>query len=109
MGRLNQSPKQAEQALRMTTHAPRDWKTWHNLGIFLLEQGRIDEAKAVDSAVGLAPTSEPAPGIALTAILLDQGQSGAALLRADALTKAHPKRPELVPQGPSSLRPESYG
>ena len=91
--RLSQSPKQAEQALRMTTrHAPRDWKTWHNLGIFLLEQGRIDEAaKAVDSAVGLAPTSEPAPSIALTTILLDQGQSGAALLRADALTKAHPE------------------
>ena len=90
--RLSQSPKQAEQALRTTTrHAPRDWRTWHNLGVFLLEQGRIEEAaKAVDSAVGLAPSDEAAPSIALTTILLDQGQSGAALLRADALTKSNP-------------------
>ena len=89
--RLNQSPKQAEQALRTTTrHAPRDWRTWHNLGVFLLEQGRIEEAaKAIDSAVGLAPSTEAAPSIALTTILLDQGQAGAALLRADALTKSH--------------------
>lgn len=90
--RLSQSPKQAEQALRTTTrHAPRDWRTWHNLGVFLLENDRINEAaKAVDAAAGLAPTGEAAPSIVLTTILLDQGQSGAALLRADALTKSHP-------------------
>jgi len=90
--RLSQSPKQAEQALRSTTrHAPRDWRTWHNLGVFLLEQDRIDEAaKAIDAAVGLAPSDEAAPSIALTTILLNQGQSGAALLRADALTKSRP-------------------
>jgi len=90
--RLSQSPKQAEQALRTTTrHAPRDWRTWHNLGVFLLEQGRIEEAsKAVDAAVGLAPSDEAAPSIVLTTILLDENQAGAALLRADALTKSHP-------------------
>ncbi len=90
--RLSQSPKQAEQALRSTTrHAPRDWRTWHNLAVFLMEQDRTDEAlKAAETSLGLAPATQAAPAIAMTTLLLDTGSPGAALLRADAVTKSHP-------------------
>jgi len=90
--RLTGESSKAEQALRTgTRHEPRNWRTWHNLGVFLMEQDRISEAlENLETATGLAPTDEPGPIIALTTGLLRDQQPGAALLRSDQITKLDP-------------------
>ena len=90
--RLTGEAKKAEQALRSATrHEPRNWQTWHNLGVFLMEEDRLTDAlEAIETALGLAPIDEPAPLIALTTGLLRTDQPGAALLRSDQLTKLEP-------------------
>jgi Flp pilus assembly protein TadD len=92
--RLTGDSTKAEQALRSgTRHGPRNWRTWHNLGVFFMEENRVAEAlDSLETALGLAPLGEPAPLIALITAQLRDGQSGAALLRAEQLTKTAPEK-----------------
>jgi tetratricopeptide (TPR) repeat protein len=91
--RLTDEPEKAEKALRdATRHAPRDWRTWHNLGVFFLEQNEPIKAKdAIEVAVPLAGTTEIAPLLVLTQVLLTLDQSGAALLRAEQCVNLDPE------------------
>lgn len=91
--RLSNEPKKVEQALRdATRHAPRDWRTWHNLAVFQLELNQNEQAMTtIETALGLAPESELAPLVILTKTLLSLEQPGAALLRSNQLTRMEPK------------------
>jgi Flp pilus assembly protein TadD len=91
--RLGDEPKKVGQALRDATHhAPRDWRTWHNLAVFHLENDDNTAAMtAIESALGLAPSEEVAPLLVLIKTQLRSGAAGAALLRADQVTKLAPK------------------
>ena len=92
-GRLRGNTPQVEQSLRATTrHAPRDWRTWHNLGIFLLEQERLDEAlEALETAAAQAPPKAPealaAALIGMTKVYLAKGEPTGALVRAQRATR----------------------
>ncbi len=70
-----------EDALRKTTTlAPRDWRTWQNLGVFLAEEGRSDEAEeSLRQAVRLTDGKELAPHHALAQLMLDTDRPAAAL------------------------------
>jgi tetratricopeptide (TPR) repeat protein len=83
-GRLRGDDGQVEQALRATTrHAPRDWRTWHNLGIYLLEKNRLEEAlEALRDAAALAPKNEASPLIGMAKVYLAKGEAPGALVRA---------------------------
>jgi tetratricopeptide (TPR) repeat protein len=83
-GRLRGEDGQVEQALRSATrHAPRDWRTWHNLGIYLLEKGRLEEAlEALRDAAALAPKDEPSPLIGMAKVYLAKDEAPGALVRA---------------------------
>ena len=91
--RLTNNLPRAEQALRdATRHSPRDWRTWHNLGVFFLETGSPQKARdAIEVAVPLAGPDQTPPLLALTTILLDMEEPGAALLRAEQLVNLAPK------------------
>ncbi|MAY80368.1 MAG: hypothetical protein CL930_06230 [Deltaproteobacteria bacterium] len=91
--RLQGDLVKAEQALRDNTrHAPRNWQTWHNLGVFLLEQGELKKAlDAIEVAVGLAPNELAEPRLVLAQALLTADQPGAALLRAQQCTQIAPE------------------
>jgi len=91
--RLTNNLPRAEQALRdATRHSPRDWRTWHNLGVFFLETGSPQKARdAIEVAVPLAGPEQTPPLLALTTILLDMKEPGAALLRAEQLVTLSPK------------------
>ena len=91
--RLEQDNTKAEQALRdATRYAPRDWRAWHNLGVFHLESDKTSRAiESIETAVGLAPPTEVAPLLVLTKVLLQRGEAGAALLRAEQCTQLAPK------------------
>ena len=91
--RLSNDAVQAEQALRdATRHSPRDWRTWHNLGVFFLEQGDIAKARdAIELAIPLSGEDKVASLLVLVTILLDLNESGAALLRAEQCVTLAPK------------------
>jgi Flp pilus assembly protein TadD len=84
-GRLRGDDRQIEQSLRATTrHGARDWRTWHNLGIYLLEKGRLDEAlSSLKDAAALAPATEAAPLIGMAKAYLAKGEAPGALVRAE--------------------------
>ncbi len=90
--RLEKNPKKTEQALRKATrYAPRDWRTWHNLGVFYLETDELEQAmENIETAIGLASNDEVPPLLVLTEILLRKGDAGAALLRAEQCTQLAP-------------------
>ena len=91
--RLSNDSVQAEQALRdATRHSPRDWRTWHNLGVFFLEQGDANAARdAIELAIPLAGDEKVASLLVLVTILLDLEEAGAALLRAEQCVTLAPK------------------
>ena len=93
VARLENDDTRAKQALRdATRYAPRDWRAWHNLAVFQLESGNTAQAmENIETAVGLAPDSEVAPLLVLTKTLLQRGEAGAALLRAEQCTQIAPK------------------
>jgi Flp pilus assembly protein TadD len=63
---------------------PRDWRLWLNLGTFLMETSRTEEAeKTLERAVALAGGAHPAPSLALAELLLDRGRPSAALVHAE--------------------------
>ena len=92
-GRLRGDDGQVEQALRATTrHAPQDWRTWHNLGIYLLEKNRLDEAlAALKDAAAAAPKDEAAPLIGMAKAYLAKGEPSGALVRAQRATQLDEK------------------
>jgi len=92
-GRLSGDTPQVEQSLRATTrHSPQDWSTWHNLGIFLLEQDRVDEAlAALETAAARAPADQPGPLIGMAKAFLAKDEPAGALVRAERATRLDPK------------------
>lgn len=91
--RLTNESAQAEQALRdATRHSPRDWRTWHNLAVFFLEQGDPKEAReAIEIAIPLAGDDNVTSLLVLVTVLLAQSEAGAALLRAEQCVTEAPK------------------
>lgn len=75
----------AEQLLRQATVAAgQDWRTWQNLGVFLMERERLEEAEgALRTAILRCDGRQPAPHLALAELLLRDGRAGAALLTAE--------------------------
>ena len=96
-GRLKGDNAQVEQALRASTrHGPRDGTTWHNLGIFMLEQGRHDDAiSALESAAALASKEQPqmlaAVMVGMAKVYLAKDEPSGALVRAERATRLNEK------------------
>ncbi len=63
---------------------PQDWRTWQNVGVFLLEQGRPDEAiPELERALALAGEREAAPALALAEAHLAMGRPTDAMVYAE--------------------------
>ncbi|MBL8615176.1 MAG: tetratricopeptide repeat protein [Deltaproteobacteria bacterium] len=74
--------------LQATRLHPREARAWHNLGVFWMEQGRLDEAEgALNHGAGLAGQDEPGPSLALGELALQREQPGGALVWAERAVK----------------------
>ncbi|MFM2246793.1 MAG: hypothetical protein RL071_2867 [Pseudomonadota bacterium] len=74
--------------LQATRLHPRETRAWHNLGVFWMEQGRLDEAEdALNHGAGLAGQDEPGPSLALGELALLRDQPGGALVWAERAVK----------------------
>jgi tetratricopeptide (TPR) repeat protein len=84
VARARRAPEQAEAHLRRAVAArPQDWRTWQNLGTFLLEARRMDDAEdTLGRAVGLAEGQHPSPNLALAELMLERGRPSGALVHA---------------------------
>ncbi len=80
-GDLSAARGHLEAATRV---APRDWRTWQNLGVLLMQSGEREAAEeALQRAILYSEALEPGPHLALAENQLDAGKAAAALLTAD--------------------------
>lgn len=95
----------AEEALRAALRArPDTWTTAHNLGVFLLELGRYEEAErllkqAVASQARDADALAPAPYLALARLYLATGRAELALAQSERAQGMAPSADALALRG----------
>lgn len=84
VARARRAPEEAEAHLRRAVAArPQEWRTWQNLGTFLLEGRRLDDAEdALGRAVGLAEGQHPSPNLGMAELMLERGRPSGALVHA---------------------------
>ncbi|MCK6504635.1 tetratricopeptide repeat protein [Myxococcota bacterium] len=75
----------AEALLRQATVAAgQDWRTWQNLGVFLMERERLPEAEeTLRTAILRSDGQQAAAHLALAELLLRDGRPAAALLTSE--------------------------
>jgi tetratricopeptide (TPR) repeat protein len=93
------NPTGTEEALRSALVAqPGLWTTSHNLGVFLLEAQRWDEAEPLltqaAALAGRADTAAPAPTLALARLHLATDRPALALAEAERALQLEPGRPD---------------
>lgn len=80
-GDLPQAEARLLSAARLHPRVP---AAWQNLGVFWMEQGRMEEAEgALGRAAGMAAPDDPSPSLALGELALRRGQASAALVHAE--------------------------
>ncbi|MDP6935217.1 MAG: tetratricopeptide repeat protein, partial [Myxococcota bacterium] len=86
VARLRHDLESAESALREAArHHPRTWRGWHNLGAFLFEQDRNEEAVEAFQRATAIPDAPPMTHLSLGETYLDQGSPALALLESGRL------------------------
>ncbi len=110
IGRLLSDPALVDKSLRSTTrHAPQDWRTWQNLGAFMMEQSNFAEAiEHLQTAAGLAPDNEAAPLNGLAQAYLAREEAPAALVHAERAVRMSGSGVSLYLRGRAHFDLERY-